>query len=142
MSHLKPTRKLNSEEVLTREWAANFGKAVVRQHTMHQETKMFKADTLPLNMYATSVPENEKVMFLQTRPEASAVEKELEEVRSELSEEGSSDTEDAEQESEYDTESEREEQVVNLDDNKDEMTFPCVVTTRSRRTVKVTSKFF
>ena len=80
--------------------------------------------------------------FPQTRLEASAVEKEAEEVRSELSTEGSCDTEDAEQESEYDTESESEEQVVNLDDNEDEMTFLRAVTTRSGRTVKVTSKFF
>ena len=54
----------------------------------------------------------------------------------------SCDTEAAEQESEYDTESESEEQVVNLDDNEDEMTFLRAVTTRSGRTVKVTSKFF
>jgi len=107
MSHLKPTRKLNNgEQVLTREWAANYGKAV-RQRTVRQETTMFKAGTLPLNMYATSVPQNEKVRFPQTRPlQASDVEKEHEEVQSELSEEGGSDTEDAEQESEYDTESE------------------------------------
>ena len=135
-------RKLNnSEQVLKRERAANYGKAV-RQCTVGQETTMFKAGTLPLNMYATSVAENEKVMFLQTRPEAAAVEKEREEVRSELSAEGSSDMEDAEQESEYDMESESEEQVVNLDDNKDEMTFLHVATTHSGRTVKVTSKFF
>ena len=68
--------------------------------------------------------------------------REPQEVRSELSAEGSCDTEAAEQESEYDTESESEEQVVNLDDNEDEMTFLRAVTTRSGRTVKVTSKFF
>ena len=122
-----------------REWAANYCKAA-RQRTVRKETTMFKAGTLPLNMYATSVPEHEKVTFPQTRPEASAVEKEPEEVRSELLAEGSSDTEDAEQESEYDTESESEEQVVNLDDNEDEITFLRAVTTRSGRTFKVTSK--
>ena len=143
MSHLKPMRKLNSgDQVLIREWAANYGKAVSRQRTVRQETTMFKAGTLSLNMYATSVPENEKVTFPQTRPEASAVEKEPAEVRSELSAEGSTDTEDVDQESEYDTESESEEQVVNLDDNEDEMTFLRAVTTRSGRTVKDTSKFF
>ena len=64
---------------------------------------MFKAGTLPLNMYATSVPQNEKVRFLQARPlEASAVEKEHEELQSELSVEASSGTEDAKHESEYD----------------------------------------
>ena len=63
---------------------------------------MFKAGTLPLNMYATSVPQNEKVRFPQTRPlEASDVEKEHEEVHeSELLAERGSDTEDAEQKSE------------------------------------------
>ena len=83
MSHLKPTRKLNNgEQVLMREWAANYGKAV-RQRTVRQETTMFKAGTLPLNMYASSVPQNEGVRFPQTRPlEASDVEKEHEEVQS------------------------------------------------------------
>jgi len=142
MSHIKQTRKLNNgEQVLMREWAANYGKAV-RQRTVRQETTMFKAGTLPLNMYATSVPQNEEVRFPQTRPlEASDVEKEHEEVQSKLSEEGGSDTEDAEQESEYDAESESEEKAVNLDDNEDEMTFLRAVTT-SGRMVKVTSKFF
>ena len=143
MSHLKPTRKLNnSDQVLMRERAANYGKAV-RQRTVRQETTMFKAGTLPLNMYATSVPQNEKVRFQQARPlEASAVEKDHEEVQSELSVEASSDTEDAEHESEYYTESESEQQVVNLESNEDEMTFLRGVTTFSGRTVKVTSKYF
>ena len=93
-------------------------------------------------MYATSVPQNEKVRFPQTRPlQASDVAKEHEEVQIKLSEEGGSDTEDAEQESEYDTESESEEEVVSLDDNEDEMTFLRALTTRSGRMVKVTSKF-
>ena len=59
MSYLKPTRKLNNSE-----WEANYGKAV-RQRTVRQETTMFKAGTLPLNMYTTSVPQNEKVRFQQ-----------------------------------------------------------------------------
>ena len=85
-----------------REWAANHGKAV-RQRTEREETAMFKAGTLPLNMYATSVPQNGKVRFPQTRPlEASDVEKEHEEVQSELSAVGGSATEDAEKEAEYD----------------------------------------
>ena len=66
MNHLKPIRKLNScEKELIREWAEDYG--TVRQRTVRQETTMFKAGTLPLNMYATSVPQNEKVKF-QTRP--------------------------------------------------------------------------
>ena len=64
MNHLKPIRKLNScEKELIREWAEDYG--TVRQRTVRQETTMFKAGTLPLNMYATSVPQN---MTFQTRP--------------------------------------------------------------------------
>jgi len=55
-----------------------------------------------------------------------------------MSREGSRDTGDCEQESEYDTDSDIEDQV----DNEDEMTFLRAVTTRSGRMVKVTSKFF
>ena len=40
------------------------------------------------------------------------------------------------------TQSESEEEAVNLDDKEDEMTFLRTVTTRSERMVKVTSKFF
>ena len=40
--------------------------------TVRQETTMFKAGTLPLNMYATSVTQNEKVTF-QTRPSEAPV---------------------------------------------------------------------
>ena len=66
MNHLKPIRKLNScEKELIREWAEDYG--TVRQRTVRQETTILKAGTLPLNMYATSVPKNEKVTF-QTRP--------------------------------------------------------------------------
>ena len=95
MSHLKPTRKLkNGKQVLMKEWAANYGKAL-RRRAVRQETTMFKAGTLPLNMYATSVPQNEKLRFPQIGPlEASDVEKEHEEVQSKLSAEGGSDTED------------------------------------------------
>ena len=140
MNHLKPIRKLNScEKELMREWAENYGKAV-RQRTVRQETTMFKAGTLPLNMYATSVAQNEKVTF-QTRPSDAPVDvdqNEQQEDAAEMSREGSRDTGDCEQESEYDTDSDIEDQV----DNEDEMTFLRAVTTRSGRMVKVTSKFF
>ena len=140
MNHLKPIRKLNScEKELMRECAENYGKAV-RQRTMRQETTMFKAGTLPLNMYATSVAQNEKVTF-QTRPSEAPVDvdqNEQQEDAAEMSREGSRDTGDCEQESEYDTDSDIEDQV----DNEDEMTFLRAVTTRSGRMVKVTSKFF
>ena len=101
---------------------------------------MFKAGTRPLNMYATSVAQNEKVTF-QTRPSVAPVgvdQNEQQEDAAEMSREGSRDTGDCEQESEYDTDSDIEDQV----DKEDEMTFLRAVTTRSGRMVKVTSKFF
>ena len=122
-----------------REWAENYGKAV-RQRTVRQETTMFKAGTLPLNMYATSVAQNEKVT-LQTRPSEAPVDvnQNEQEDAAEMSREGSRDTGYCEQqESEYDTDSDTEDQV----DNEDEMTFLRAVTTRSGRMIKVTSKFF
>ena len=73
MNHLKPIRKLNRcEKELIRDWAEDYG--TVRQRTVRQETTIFKAGTLPLNMYATSVPKNEKEkerkekVTFQTRP--------------------------------------------------------------------------
>lgn len=79
------------------------------------------------------MPLSAKVRFQQARPlEASAVERDHEEVQWELSVEASSDTEDVESE----------QQVVNLEGNKDEMTFLRGVTTRSGRVVKATSKYF
>ena len=122
-----------------REWAENYGKAV-RQRAVRQETTMFKAGTLPLNMDAISVAQNEKVTF-QKRPSEAPVDvdqNEQQEDAAEISREGSRDTGDCEQESEYDTDSDIEDQV----DNEDEMTFLRAVTTRSGRMVKVTSKFF
>ena len=66
MSHLKPVRKLNEgERGVMLEWAANNGKAV-RQRTVRLETTMFKAGTLPLNMYATSGQPTEKIMGRHT----------------------------------------------------------------------------
>ena len=55
-----------------------------------------------------------------------------------MSREGSRDTGDCGQQSEYDTDSDIEDQA----DNEDEMTFLRAVTTRSGRMVKVTPKFF
>ena len=54
LEHLKAIRQLNRQEKdLMMEWAATNGKAV-RQRSVRQETTMFKAGTLPLNMYRTS----------------------------------------------------------------------------------------
>ena len=48
------------------EWASNNGTAV-RQRTVRQETTMFKAGTLPVNMYVTSVQPKDKIR-LERRP--------------------------------------------------------------------------
>ena len=62
---------------------------------------------------------------------------------SEENHEGTEVTEqDDEQESEYDTDSESELPATVEIDQEDEMTFLRAVTTRSGRTVRVTSKFF
>ena len=44
------------------EWATTNGKAVP-QRSVRQETTMFKAETLPLNMYRTSDYPKDKVSF-------------------------------------------------------------------------------
>ena len=44
------------------EWATNNGRAA-RQRSVRQETTMFKAGTLPLNMYRTSDYPKDKVSF-------------------------------------------------------------------------------
>ena len=165
MSHLKPTRKLNDRERdVMLEWASNNGKAV-RQRTVRQETTMFKAGTLPLNMYATYVQPKEKLR-LEGRvvdcptgttggefPTGSADDgsdkqsddpsqdkDDLVEVEESLVQ-GADDSEFVDQSSEYDTESDSEPTIVDSD-NEDEITFLRAVTTRSGRTVRVTSKLF
>ena len=163
MGHLKATRKLSDRERdVMLEWASNNGKAV-RQRTVRQETTMFKAGTLPLNMYATSVQPKEKLRIerramdcpvnedadFPTRSADDGGDKQsddpsqhkddLVEVEERL-EQGADDSEFVEQSSEYDTESDSEPTIVGSD-NEDEMTFLRAVT-RSGRTVRVTSKLF
>ena len=63
LEHLKARRELNRREKdLMIEWAKTNGKAV-RQRSVRQETNMFKAGTLPLNMYRTSDYPKDKVSF-------------------------------------------------------------------------------
>ena len=63
LEHLKARRELNRQEKdLMIEWATNNGKAA-RQRSVRQETTMFKAGTLPLNMYRTSDYPKDKVSF-------------------------------------------------------------------------------
>ena len=60
LEHLNPRRELNKQEkdLLFIERATNNGKAT-RQRSVRQETTMFKAGTLPLNIYR----ESDKVSF-------------------------------------------------------------------------------
>ena len=51
-----------------REWARENGKSV-RQRTVRQETKKYKAGTPPLNMYEREQPIGEKILF-ETHPAA------------------------------------------------------------------------
>ena len=63
LEHLKARRELNRQEKdLMIEWATNNGRAA-RQRSVRQETTMFKAGTLPLNMYRTSDYPKDKVSF-------------------------------------------------------------------------------
>ena len=146
MSHLKPARKLNDgERESMLEWVANNGKAV-RQRTVRQETTMFKAGTLPLNMYATSEQPKEKITMERTLGHVDAAGDlgcpvQVVESNRKRQEENQKDT-DNEQESEYDKESESELPATVDSDLEDEMTFLRAVTTRSGRTIRVTSKFF
>ena len=108
MSHLKSARKLNDRERESMlEWAANNGKAV-RQRTVRQETTMFRAGALPLNMYSTSEQPKEKITMERTLRHVDAAGDlgcSVESNRKRQEEENQKDTDD-EQESEYDTESE------------------------------------
>ena len=63
LEHLKARRELNRQEKdLLIEWATTNGKGV-QQRRLRQETTMFKAGTLPLNMYRTSDYPKDKVSF-------------------------------------------------------------------------------
>ena len=155
MSHLKPTRKLNDRERdVMLEWASNNGKAV-RQRTVRQKTTMFKAGTLPLNMYATSVQPKDKIRLERRPVECPTQTSDAIECPAESSDDGNekqsddssqnkesaksaNDSEFEDQFSEHNTESDSEPAIVNSD-NEDEMTFLRAVMTRSGRTVRVTS---
>ena len=91
------------------EWASNNGKAV-RQPTVHQETTMFKAGTLPVNMYATSVQPNDKIRLERRPVECPTQTSDAIECPAESSDDG----------------------------NEDKMIFLRAVMTRSGRTVQVT----
>ena len=52
----------SADQGLTRNWAKTHGKCV-RQRTVRQETTKYKAGTLPLNMYQTTVHRGERLEF-------------------------------------------------------------------------------
>ena len=164
LDHLKAQRQLNRrEKELMVEWATTNGKAV-RQRSVRQETTMFKAGTLPLNMYRSSDYPKDKVSF---DTDTDAVEKEpITSVTSastttaheviEMGQAGETDVdaqvgdekdeaevrveEVEEDEEEYDTDdSDSDHATVDSDqgDSLDSLTFLRAVTTRSGRTVRV-----
>ena len=102
---------------------------------------MFKAGTLPLNMYATSEQPKDKITMERTLGHVDAAGdlgcpvEVVESNRKRQEEENQKDTDDEQQ-------SESKLPATVDRDLEDEMTFLRVVTTRSGRTIRITSKFF
>ncbi len=149
MDHLKPVSNLSNEEQnLMREWASTHGKAV-RQRSVRQETTMFKAGTLPLNMYMSSKLPVGRIEFETGEDNArdnaeKAADANTEENEEEIhqdqggTKEGEEDV--LEQPYEYDTDSDVETEINgnNADsDEEDNLTFLGAITTRSGRQVRV-----
>ena len=160
LHHIKAQRQLNQREKdLMIEWAATNGKAV-RQRSVRQETTMFKAGTLPLNMYRSSEYPKDKVSFdndtVGKEPVISATSKTsaLSSMSHEAIEMGQADATNEEAQvgnennegvgvgdgdkEEYDTD-DSEYSMAHSDDDDllDSLTFLWAVTTRSGRTVRV-----
>ena len=141
LEHLKAIRQLNRQEKdLMMEWAATNGKAV-RQRSVRQETTMFKAGTLPLNMYRTSdYPKDIKVSFSPNEVEEQSVTcatRAKPSVSHEDIEAGQAidEAEVEEDEEEYDTDSDSDDPTA--DSDEDNLMFLRAVTTRSGRMVRV-----
>lgn len=123
------------------EWATN-GQAA-RQRSARQETTMFKAGTLPLNMYRTSDFPKDKVSFSPNTAEEQPVTSATTEMPStshEAIEESQVVEEtDVEEKEEYDTDSDSDDPSVDNDeeDTLDDLMFLRAVTTRSGRMVRV-----
>ena len=123
------------------EWATTNGKAV-RQRSVRQETTMFKAGALPLNMYRTSDYPKDKVSFspnnFEEQPATSATT-----VTPFISHEAIEDGQvaeeaEVEEEEEYDTDSDTNYPTADNDeeDSLDDFMFLRAVTIRSGRMVK------
>ena len=157
--HLKAQRQLNQREKdLMIEWAATNGKAV-RQRSVRQETTMFKAGTLPLNMYRSSEYPKDKISFgtdtIEKEPviSATSVMSALSGMSDEAIEMGQAEATneearvcndnedlgvDGEDKEEYDTDDSDHSMADSDDDDLlDSLTFLRAVTTRSGRTVRV-----
>ena len=129
------------------EWATNNGKAA-RQRSVRQETTMFKAGTLPLNMYRTSDYPIDKVSFSPNTVQEEAVTSATTVTTSTPSTsheaiEAGQVVEEAEEkeeeEEEYDSDTDGEYPIVDNDeeDSLDNLVFLRAVTTRSVRMVRV-----
>ena len=123
------------------EWATTNGKAV-RQRSVRQETTMFKAGTLPLNMYRTSDYPKDKVSFnpntFEEQPVTSATTA-TPSMSHEAIEEGEAVEEtEVEEEEEYDIDSDSNQPMVDNDEDAfDNLMFLRAVTTRKGRMVRV-----
>ena len=124
------------------EWATTNGKAAL-QRSVRQETNMFKAGTLPLNMYRTSDYPKDKASFspntVEEQPATSATT-----VTPFISHEAIEDGEvaeeaEVEEKEEYDTDSDTDYPTADNDekDSLDDLMFLRAITTRSGRMVRV-----
>ena len=146
LEHLNARRELNRQEKdLMIEWATNNGKSA-RQRSVRQETTMFKAGTLPLNMYRASDYPKDKVSFSLKTVEEEAVTSvtTVTTVTPSTSHEAIEDDKvveeaEVEEEEEYDTDSDAEYPIADNDeeDSLDDLVFLRAVTTRSGRMVRV-----
>lgn len=146
LEHLKAQRELNRQEkYLMTEWVTNNGKAAW-QRSVRQEKTMFKAGTLPLNMYRTSDYPKDKVSFSPNTVEEEAVTSAttiltvMPSTLHEAIEAGRVVKEaEEEEEEEYDTDADAEYPIADNDkeDSLDNLFFLQAVTARSGRMVRV-----
>ena len=149
LEHLNTRRELNRQEKdIMIEWATNNGKAA-RQRSVRQETTMFKAGTLPLNMYRASDYPKDKVSFCLSTIEEETVTSAatVTTVTPSTSHEAIEDhllveETEVEEEEEYDTDSGAEYPIADNDeeDSLDDLVFLRAVTTRSGRMVRVVQR--
>ena len=130
------------------EWATNNGKAA-RQRSVRQETTMFKAGTLPLNMYRTSDYPKDELSFShntieeETATSATTVTTATPSTSHEAIEDDQVVEEaEVEEEEEYDTDSDAEYPIADNDeeDSLEDLVFLRAVTTRSGRMVRVVQR--